>query len=129
MNLRDLAARHHRAIVGDAANGFGREITLVSPDGLQATLVGLWNDAMHEKLDPDVGSLVSARSVFVRLPAKAIRDAGFTSLPRAVQDADKLPWLVIYTGLGGREQKSKVSEVRTDRTFDAVDCYLEPYQG
>lgn len=129
MNLRELAAAHHRAIVGDAASGFGREITLVSPDGLEARLTGFWNDAMFEKRDPQTGSLVSVRTAFVRLPAKAIRDAGFTTLPRGVADADKLPWVVMYTGLSGRPQKSKVSEVRTDRTFDALDCYLEPFQG
>jgi hypothetical protein len=125
-NLRDLAAAHHRLIVGNVDNGFAREITLVSPDGLQATVSGLWNDAMPEALDAQTGSLVATRSVFVRLPNKAIRDAGFTSLPRGKHEGN--PWLVLYTGLGGREQKTKVSEVRVDRTFDAVDCFLEPYQ-
>lgn len=129
MNLRDLAAAHHALIVGDAVNGFAREITLVSPDGLEAKVTGFWNDAMFDKLDPQSGSLVSVRTVFVRLTAKAIRDAGFPSLPRGVADGERTPWLVFYTGLSGRDQKSKVSEVRTDRTFDALDCYLEPYQG
>jgi hypothetical protein len=130
MNLRDLAAAHHRLIVGDAANGFAREITLVTPDGTQVKVNGFWNDMMAEKLDPQTGSMVSVRSVFVRLTNKSLRDAGLSSLPRSVNDGDKRPWLVIYAGLNDNDPRpKKVSEVRIDRTFDAIDCYLEPYQG
>jgi hypothetical protein len=127
MNLRDLAAAHHRLIVGDAANGFAREITLVDPEGRTANVNGFWNDVMVDRIDPQTGSMVSARQVFVRIPNKAIRDAGFLALPRGASDGK--PWMVKYAGLSGREPlPMKVSEVRVDRTFDAIDCFLEPYK-
>lgn len=124
MNLRDLAAADHRLIVGDAADGFAREITLVSPDGRQATVNGFWND-IGQGIDLQSGALVAGRQAFVRLTMQSLRNAGFEKLPRGVVDGE--PWLVRYVGLGGREQRAKVSDFRPDRTFDAVDLYLEPH--
>jgi hypothetical protein len=81
---------------------------------------------MQEAIDPQTGSLLASRRAFVRLTNKSIRDAGFNALPHGKADGN--PWVVIYMGLGGREQKTKVSEVKVDRTFDAIDCFLEPYK-
>lgn len=126
MNLRELAALDHQAIVEDAAAGFGRSITLVSPQGEQADLTGYWND-IGQQIDADTGTMVSGRVASVRLAAAAVRAAGF-SLPRGIADADAKPWLVLFTGMGGREHKYKVVEVRTDRSIDGVDCFLETYR-
>lgn len=127
MNLRDLAAAHHRLITGDADNGFAREITLVNPAGEEATVNGLWND-IGQGIDMQSGALVTARQVMIRVSMQALRNAGFTSLPRPIAESDKTPWVVSYFGLGGRAQRAKVADVRYDRTFDALDLYLEPYQ-
>jgi hypothetical protein len=126
MNLRELAALDHRAIVEDSIAGFGREIMLVSPAGLQATLVGFWND-IGQEIDVESGAAVSGRVASVRLANGAVRAAGF-SLPRGIADSDSRPWIVSFKGMGGREHKFKIVEVRTDRSIDGVDCFLETYR-
>lgn len=126
MNLRELAALDHRAIVEDDTAGFGREIDLTSPAGIQAALVGFWND-IGQEINVETGAAVSGRVASVRLANAALREAGF-SLPRVIADNDERPWIVSFKGMGGRDHRFKIVEVRTDRSIDGVDCLLETYR-
>jgi hypothetical protein len=125
MNLRELAAADHRAIVEDVVGGFGRELTFVSPDGGTSVINGYWND-IAQQVDLQSGSMVGGRVAFVRVTRGALRAAGL-ALPYGEHDPKKKPWLVMYTALSGRPQKFKISEARPDRSIDAVDCYLEGF--
>ncbi len=124
MNLRELAAADHRSIVEDVTGGFGREITFTDPVGKTGIIKGFWND-IGQTIDPNTGSLVAGTTAFVRVTMAALRTAGL-GVPVALADGN--PWVVEYNDMAGRKHRCKVREVRKDRSFDAVDCYLETYR-
>jgi hypothetical protein len=126
LNLRDLAAADHRLLVEDAVGGFGRELVFVDPLEHQGTVNGLWND-IGQAIDPQTGALVAGTVAFVHVALGALRAVGL-GVPYAVNDTDKLPWTVMYKDLTGKEVTCKIVEVRKDRSFDAVLCYLASYK-
>lgn len=126
-NLREIAAADHRAIVEDVAGGFGRELTFVDPKGLTAVVNGLWND-VGQSLDLQSGSMVAGTVAFVRVTLGALHDVGL-GIPEVIADTKRKPWLVFFSDMAGREHRYKVNDVRVDRSMNAVDCYLENYQG
>lgn len=125
-NLRELAAADHRLIVEDVAGGFGRELTFVDPNFNKAVINGFWND-IGQAMDPMTGSMIAATVAFVRVTFGALRAAGL-GVPVGVAETDKSPWLVEYADMGGRKHLCKISEVRKDRSLDAVDCYLVSFK-
>jgi hypothetical protein len=126
VNLRDLAAADHRLIVEDVTGGFGRELTFINPDGVEAVVNGLWND-IAQNVDLQTGALIAGRVAFVHVTMGALRAAGL-SLPFGELDTKKKPWVVRYTDLGGRARQFAISEARPDRSLEVVDCYLEVYK-
>jgi hypothetical protein len=126
-NLRDLAAADHRLIVEDVTGGFGRELTFIDPDGKTAVINGFWND-IGQALDPMTGSMVAATVAFVRVTLGALRAAGL-GIPVGVAEKDRMCWTVEYVDMGGRKHRCKISEVRKDRSIDAVDCYLTTFKA
>lgn len=128
MNLRELAAADHRLLVEDALGGFGRELTFVDPKGREVVVNGFWND-IGQKLDLETGALVAGTVAFVRVTLGALREKGL-GIPEVVAGGEgRTPWLVFYNDMSGRKHSFKVNDVRTDRSIDAVDCYLEVYRA
>jgi hypothetical protein len=126
MNLRELAAADHRLIVEDVAGGFGRELRLIDPDGRQATVNGFWND-IGQNIDLNTGAMVSGRAAFARITRGALRAAGL-GMPIADLAEDKKPWRLEWTDMGGNVKRFMITEVRADRSIDAVDCYVSEYE-
>lgn len=126
MNLRELAVADHRLLVEDAADGFGRELKFTDPDGRTEVVNGQWND-IGQSFDPIAGTVVAGTTVFVHVTLGALRDAGL-GIPVGVADDKQKPWRVEFTDMGGKLRRFKIREVHKDRSFDAVNCYLEKYK-
>lgn len=126
MNLRDTAEADLAGILEDDANGFGYPITLTSPDGLAAPLIGFSND-ISLLIDPDTGLAISGRSASVALRISSIVAAGYTTLPEAIQVGTLKPWLATFDDINGNSFTFKVSEGNPDRALGIVTCRLEIY--
>jgi hypothetical protein len=124
-NLRDQAAADNLAIVEDAADGFGKAVTVTDPDGNTADLVGLWTD-VEFKIDPDTGLSIAARTASVTLRIDSLAAAGL-GMPEGQPDAALKPWRVSFVGLDGVTRNYKVSTRFPDAAIGSVSCMLEDY--
>ncbi len=128
MGLREQAAADARVILEDTAAGFGVPITLRDPDHLEVALTGFSND-IHQTIDPQTGFLVSSRTASIVLSIASIEAAGFTSLPKAIPEEARFPWVVFFDDLSGRRHTFKVREGIPDRGLGIIACALEAYGG
>lgn len=125
MNLRDLAALDHVAIVSDGVAGFGWPIIVTNPDGLFASTTGYASD-VAEVIDPQTGMPVMGRRVTVLVLPGPIVAAGLGEV-RAVPDSDRKPWLMRFADIRGRGRTYKVMAVYPDNDLGSLRCDLEAY--
>jgi len=127
MSLRAVAEADLNGILEDDVTGFGYPITITSPDGLSKPLKGFSNDISFS-LDPDTGTAVSVRTASVALRISSLIAAGFTTLPEAIQDDTRKPWLVQFNDINGNPFTFKVQEGHPDRGLGIITCTLEIYR-
>jgi hypothetical protein len=131
MNLRDLAEQDLSMILEDNINGFGCEITLISPDGVNSDdlisggLIGYSND-ISQVIDPDTGMIVSGRSASVSIRISTLILAGMT-LPKGIADTNFKPWVVKFKDINLDPFTFKVQQSNPDRTLGIVTLLLELY--
>jgi hypothetical protein len=125
VSLRELAAADLKLILEDT-EAFGWPITVTSPAGVTAALVGYSND-IALTIDPETGIAVSGRSASVALAMASLTAAGL-GLPRAIADVNSAPWLVTFNDIGGAAHTFKVSESHPDRAIGCITCTLEAYR-
>jgi len=126
VSLRNQAAADLLAILEDSAGGFGWPITVTSPEGVTASLVGFSND-VAQVIDPETGIAVSGRVASVALAIASLTAAGL-GLPRAIADGERRPWRVAFNDIGGTAHSFKVNEAMPDRAIGIVTCTLEAYK-
>ena len=126
MSLRSQAHEDLKTILSDTAQGFGWEITVVSPQGEEVDLSGYSND-ISQLIDPDTGQAVSGRRASVALAMQDLKDADL-SLPKGVADGAKSPWLVRFKDVGGDSYTLKVVQTNPDRTLGLITCLLEAWK-
>jgi hypothetical protein len=121
MGLRTQAIADAKAILEDSTSGFGWPLTLTSPAGVPALLVGFTTD-VAETIDPETGVAVSGRRASV-----AIALLSLPELPTAVPDANRRPWIVTFADVTLAASTWKVVEVLPDRAVGVVVLLLEAY--
>lgn len=123
MGLRATAAADAKAILEDAASGFGWPLTLTSPAGASSALTGFATDVV-ESVDPETNVLVSTRRASVAVHLTALAE-----LPVAVPERGRRPWLVTFADIKGAVLTWKVVEVKPDRALGVVVLMLEAYRA
>lgn len=123
MSLRAEVVIHAKAIVEDSTSGFGWPITLTSPVGVAAELVGLTTD-VGQTIDPDTGQAVAGRRASV-----VVSWSSLAELPTAVADSTRKPWVVTFADSQGVLADWKVIEVLPDRAAGVVALLLEAYHA
>jgi hypothetical protein len=125
VNLRDLAALDHIAILTDGDGGFGWPIIVTSPNGQIASTTGFTSD-VGEVVDPQTGLEVLGRRVTVQvLPAPLV--AAGLGVPTAISDSKSKPWLMRFADASGRGRTYKVMTVAPDGVLGSIRCGLEAY--
>lgn len=125
MSLRELAAADAQSIVQNSEE-FGWPLTVTSPNGESAALVGLSTD-IGLTIDPETGTAVSGRQASVVLSIASLTEASL-GLPRGMADSGGKPWLVRFADLQGQAQTFKVARTMVDRAVGLVSCILEAYR-
>jgi hypothetical protein len=125
VSLRQQAAADLRLIVEDPG-GFGTPITVTSPDGVTAVLVGNAAD-IDVTIDPETGQAVKGRKITVALTLASLAAAGL-GIPSGTEDGTVKPWLVTYADALGATRTYKVAEALPDRELPLVVCVLESYR-
>lgn len=125
MNLRDLAALDHAAILSDGADGFGWPVVVVAPSGQMAITTGFTSD-VGEVIDPQSGMAVIGRRVTVQLLPGPIKTAGLGDV-RAIADGNSKPWLVRFADVHGVGRTYKVMAVYPDQVLGSIRCDLESF--
>jgi len=125
MGLREAAEADLAGILEDSANGFGYSLILTDPDGKSVNITGFSNDIAFV-IDPDTGTAITGRSASVALRVSTVL-ASFTTLPTAVANKLKKPWLMEFTDLNGQSYIFKVQNGHPDRTLGVITCMLELY--
>lgn len=126
MGLRETAAADCKSIV-EAADGFGWPITVTSPDGTVAAMVGLSTD-IGITIDPDTGTAITGRRASVAISNVSLLLV-FGALPRAIADGSGKPWLVRFPDIHGSPHSFKVRETQPDRAIGLTVCFLEWYRA
>ncbi len=123
MSLRELAEQDLGRIMEDKVTGFGWDITLRNPAGVEQPLVGR-SDDISQIIDPDTGQMVSGR-----LASVAIRIGLITiGLPRGIADEAGKPWVVQFDDINGNAYTFAVAQSNPDRALGLVTCILEEYR-
>ncbi|MBL9108083.1 MAG: hypothetical protein JNM74_02385 [Myxococcales bacterium] len=125
MSLRQQARADALRILEDLA-GFGWQITVTTPNGVELEMVGRSTDVAMA-LETETGQLVSTRRASVALATQRFDEAG-TGLPSNVVDKGLKPWLVRFADIGGTPHVFKVSQTHPDRTVGVIVCELEVYK-
>jgi hypothetical protein len=128
MGLRDEQAAGAREFIEDAAAGFGWPIIVRDPEQRSAVLNGLARD-ISQIIDPQTGMVVTGREATVTLSIAALTAAGFSTLPKAVAEGGRFPWVIRFNDTEGRRHTFAVREGRPNRTLGFVVCSLEAYSG
>ena len=128
MNLRQTVEADLAAILEDGSFGAGWPITVVDPDGNEATFTGLSGD-ISQLIAPDTGQAVSGRLAHVTLRISSINDSILVGLPRNIIDKTSKPWLVTFDDINGSEHTFKVAQGDPDRTIGVITCLLELWEG
>ena len=97
MSLRELAEAD-LAITLENPDDFGWPISITDPTG--STSSGLFGQSgdIHQVIDPDTGQAVSGRLAHVSLRISSVLTQ-LGALPKAINDATKRPWLVVFEDL------------------------------
>jgi len=109
-----------RKIIDD----YGEDITITSPDGIEAPFHGRTQD-IFLTVDPGTGMPVSGRQCAVSIHSFALAEAGFSAI-KAV--ASGRPWLVRWTNPTGVAVVLKVVEVNPDQCLGSIVLKLEWYK-
>ncbi|MCP4566696.1 MAG: hypothetical protein GY841_03840 [FCB group bacterium] len=126
MGLRDLAALHNRAIIGNSTTGWGWPATVTDPNGTSVEMSVLSND-ISATIDPETGLIVSARFASATISIAALTDAGL-GLPSGISDPTAKPWIVAFNDVNGAgPYVFKVASSDPDRSIGCVVCQLEGY--
>lgn len=123
MGLRAQARLDAKAILEDSTSGFGWPVTLTSPVGVAASLVGYTTD-VGQSIDPDTGQAVAGRRASV-----ALSIASLTEMPEGIADSGRKPWIATYADSEGKVSDWKVIEVLPDRAAGVVVLLLERYHA
>ena len=123
--LRALAESDLEFILEDT-DGFGWDITVTSPEGVSANLVGSSGD-VGLLVDLETGLVVSGRLANVILRISSLTTARL-AIPEGIMDASKKPWLVTFNDINGNAHTFKVSQSSPDRTIGVVKLMLEAYR-
>jgi hypothetical protein len=126
VNLRELAALDHAAIVSDVAAGFGLLVTVTNPEGVSLTMGALASD-VGEVIDPQSGMAIDGRRVTVQLLPGPLAAAGMGEV-RLVADGFAKPWLVRFADVHGVPRTFKVIEIFPDRYLGSIRCRLEGWK-
>lgn len=126
MSLRLQAAADLVGILEDAS-GFGWPITVTSPEGVSASVVGSSTD-IGQTIDPETGMAVSGRRASVVLALSSLAMAGL-GIPRGIADSSRAPWTVTFNDIGGTPHTYKVQESAPDRAIGCVRLELEAYRS
>lgn len=127
-NLRFLAESDLAFILEDGAFGFGWQIELTSPAGFTSSepLTGYSGD-IGLVIDPDTGQAVSGRNATIALRLSSLTEAGYSEIPRAIENQSSKPWVVRFTDITLNSWLFKVKQSSPDRTLGIVTCNLELY--
>ena len=125
MGLRERAAADCKAIVEDLG-GFGWALSVTSPEGVTAALVGLAAD-IGLTIDPNTGLPITGRKAHVSMANESLL-AAFGVLPRGIADGVGKPWLVRFDDIHGSPHTFKVRESAPDRAIGLTTCWLEWYR-
>ena len=126
MGLRERAEADLSFLLEDAATGFGWNVTITSPAGLSADLVGMSTD-IGQAIDVQTGMVVSGRSATLALRIASLSAAGF-EIPTGVMESDARPWVVEFLDINGAAHVFKITATEPDRTLGLVLCRLEFYK-
>lgn len=127
MSLRQQAASDLVSIMSDITGGFGWPITVTTPAGLSAVITGFSSD-IGEAIDPQTGMLIASRKASVALPVASLVAAGITTLPAAIADSSRKPWVIQFADVGGHPHTFSVKHSMPDRALGIVTCILELYR-
>ena len=126
MGLREIAEQDLAVILEDSVFGFGFNISVTDPAGLNVpNLTGYSND-IAQLIDPDTGQAVSGRLASCALRISSLTAAGL-ALPQGIADASSKPWIVAFDDINGNPFVFKVADSNPDRTIGMVTCILETY--
>lgn len=127
MGIRELANRHHRAILNNSSTGGGWPFTITDPDGKTRPLTG-WSNDISSLIDPDTGQAVSGRHATVTMSMEDLEEQGF-DLPKGENFSNAKPWLIGWNDLRGNAYTFKISSADPDRTINSVTCILEAWDN
>lgn len=119
MDLHALASQD----LAITLEGDGQTVTVTDPAGVSASIPAISND-ISLLIDPETGVPVSGRNANVALRIETLR-AHSLALPKGVEDAAAVPWLVVYTTVNGDEITTKVVESNPDRALGLITLSLE----
>lgn len=130
MGLRELAEQDAGFILSGDAFGFRWPLIITDPDGHTAGGVtpfyGFSND-VAQAIDPDTGQLVHGRVVHAVVALSDLTAAGFTSIPRAIEDQAAKPWRFDFADINGVSYTFKVRQADPDRALGVLSVVLEGY--
>lgn len=120
MSLIDQARADLKSIMQDKNCAFGTDITVESPSGVTAPLVGRFSEIGAQE-DPDTGQLIVSSQAHVSFALSDLTEA-FNEIPEAVDFDDQKPWLVQYNSKWFR-----VTEPLIDEMLESAVFFLEDY--
>ncbi len=123
MSLRQQARADLRAFLNDKVGGFGWDIKLTNPDGVELALVGFAND-IEQSIDRETGMAIVGREASIAI---ALDDVGDFGMPQGVPDASRKPWVVRFDDIVCIPWTFKVKQSIPDRAAGIVVCILETY--
>ena len=126
MGLREKARADLNKIVRNRSTGFGWDMLLTNPAGVQEAFVG-FNADIGQVIDPETGMYMSGRLGSIAVTIAELNEKGF-DLPRAIADEMSKPWIVDLDDLEGESYTFKVSRSMPDRSAGLVVCILEAYE-
>lgn len=126
--IREIAEADLEFILEDSATGFGWPIQVTDPLGFSAALTGFSQD-IAQAIDTETQQLVAGRLATVSLRNSSITAAGFSELPRNIEDSDLKPWLIAFDDINGEAFTFKVADQWPDRELGMVTLVLELYDN
>jgi hypothetical protein len=121
MGLREQAKLDARAILEDTL-GFAWPVTLTSPLGVVTSVYGFTTD-VGQTIDPETGQAVAGQRASCTVALGAL-----PSLPEAVAEGSRKPWLATFADSQGVFGAWKVIEVLPDRAAGVVVLLLEVFK-
>lgn len=126
MSLRTLAEQDMSSIVTNTSE-FGREVTIVDPNGVSATLNGITND-IYLGVETDTNVDVAVHQAEVSLSISELAAEGI-SIPFGEQDENLKPFRITMTDITGEEKTFKIVVAMPDRSIGLVLCMLDDYEA